>query len=157
MKVGAAILAAGLTCSFLLAGCAAPEGNHNVKNSSRLGTESGKTVASLSAGTKTGGDAAVTPVSSEWYIRTDAQMYYGGSYNADESWLTGGTDSQQTVYITASGGSDAWVGIYTVREQYEPAFSSRQDASCGHSAKPTAAPFSSAAPLRKILHRNFTS
>ena len=41
----------------------------------------------------------------------------------------------------------------TVREQYEPAFSSRQDASCGHSAKPTAAPFSSAAPLRKILHR----
>ena len=116
MKVGAAILAAGLTCSFLLAGCAAPEGNQNVKNSSRLGTESGKTIASLSAGTKTGGDAAVTPVSSEWYIRTDARMYYGGSYNADESWFTGGTDSQQTVYITASGGSDAWVGIYNAED-----------------------------------------
>lgn len=116
LKVGAAILAAGLTCSFLLAGCAAPEGNQNVKNSSRLGTESGKTIASLSAGTKTGGDAAVTPVSSEWYIRTDARMYYGGSYNADESWFTGGTDSQQTVYITASGGSDAWVGIYNAED-----------------------------------------
>lgn len=117
LKVGAAILAAGLTCSLLLAGCAAPEGNQNVKNSSRLGTESGKTtIASLSAGTKTGGDAAVTPVSSEWYIRTDARMYYGGSYNADESWLTGGTDSQQTVYITASGGSDAWVGIYNAED-----------------------------------------
>ena len=44
------------------------------------------------------------------------------------------------------------LSCYTVREQYEPAFSSRQDASCGHSAKPTAALFSSAAPLRKILH-----
>lgn len=113
LKMSAMILAAGLSCTFLLAGCSA---SGNSGGGSALGSESEKPVVSVSGGQTGQSEAAQEPASTEWYIRTDAQMYYGGSYNADESWLTGGTDSQQTVYITASGGSGAWVGIYKAED-----------------------------------------
>ncbi len=112
LKTGAMILAAGFSCSFLLAGCA---GLSSSKGGAQMqGTANYQTSGAIPPANdaQTGGGDIQQPSSAEWYIRTDAQMYYGGSYNADESWLTGGTDSQQTVYITASGGSGAAVGIY---------------------------------------------
>ena len=112
LKTGAVILAAGLTCSFLFAGCAALGRDESMKSSLGSETQGGGTYVPPANDAQTGGDDIQQPSAAEWYIRTDAQMYYGGSYNADESWLTGGTDSQQTVYITASGGSGAAVGIY---------------------------------------------
>ena len=118
LKIGAMMLAAGLSCSFLLAGCAEVGGNNGMKNELQPGSGSENPNVSVSGSPQTEGDDTVsTPTPPEWYIRTDAQMYYGGSYNADESWLTTGReDSQQTVYITASGGSDAWVGVYKAED-----------------------------------------
>lgn len=128
LRSGATLLAVGLSCTALFAGCAAlPEqGNNSMQNNvdyemdettevpptDEIQTGSETPSAPSDSDTQSGGDTVQEPSAADWYIRTDANMYCNATYNADESGLTGGDDSQQTVYISAGGDSSAWVGIY---------------------------------------------
>ena len=116
-RSGAALLAVGLSCSFLLAGCEGLPGQRNESMKSNLSYQTSGTQSALPAAGMQTGAAEPDLVSSEWYIRTDSQMYCNAVYNKDEAWSASGrTDSQQTIYISASGGSGAWVGIFKAED-----------------------------------------
>ena len=133
LRSGATLLAMGLSCTALFAGCAAfPEQKNNslrnngVQNNVNYENNEMTEVPStdkIQAGietpsapsdsdTQSGGNTVQETAATDWYIRTDAKMYCNAAYNADENWLTGGDDSQQTVYISANGGGNAWVGVF---------------------------------------------
>ena len=103
-------------------GAAAAPAENAEENITESTTESTteNTAQPPAAGTQAGQSEAETPAQADWYIRTDAQMYCNASYNAADGGAAEKPDSQQTVYITAGGGSSAYVGVYKASDtKYE--------------------------------------